>query len=48
MSIISPIVYGIKYNIYNKNDCIQKELLSGSQWNEATFNIIKSYTYIRH
>jgi FkbM family methyltransferase len=48
MSIISPIVYGIKYNIYNNNDCIQKELLSGSQWNEATFNTIKSYIYSKN
>lgn len=43
MSIISPMVSGIKYNIYNKNDCIQNVLLNGSQWNKEILNIIKSY-----
>jgi len=43
MSIISPIVSGIKYNIYNKKDVIQNVLLNGSQWNEEIINIIKLY-----
>ena len=43
MSIISPIVSGIKYNIYNKKDAIQNVLLNGSQWNEEIINIIKLY-----
>ena len=43
MSIISPKLSGINYVIYNKNDCIQKMLLNGCQWNEEIINIIKSY-----
>jgi len=43
MSLISPIVSGIKYVIHNKEDCIQKTLLSGKQWNEEIINIIKKY-----
>lgn len=43
MSIISPIVSGIKYHIYNENDGIQNVLLNGYQWNEEIINIIKSY-----
>jgi FkbM family methyltransferase len=43
MSIISPIVSGIRYKISNKQDVIQKKLLNGSQWNEEIINIIKSY-----
>ncbi len=43
MSIISPIVSGIKYKIYNEQDIIQKKLLNGFQWNEEIINIIKSY-----
>ena len=44
MSVISPIVSGIKYNIYNKKDIIQKVLLNGYQWNEEIINIIKLYS----
>jgi FkbM family methyltransferase len=43
MSFISPIISGIKYLIYNENDCIQNILLNGHQWNEEIVNIIKSY-----
>ena len=43
MSIISPPVSGILYNIYNKEDFIQKVLLNGTQWNEDIINIIKNY-----
>ena len=43
MSIISPIVSNIQYHIYNKDDCIQRELLNGYQWNEGLVNIVKSY-----
>ncbi len=43
MTIISPIISGIKYIIYNKEDTIQKVLLNGYQWNEEIINIIKSY-----
>jgi FkbM family methyltransferase len=42
---ISPIISGIKYNIYNKNDCIENVLLGGSQWNSQIVNIIKEYIY---
>lgn len=44
MSVVSPIVSGIKYNIYNKKDAIQNVLLNGCQWNEEIVNIIKSYS----
>jgi FkbM family methyltransferase len=43
-TIISPIVSGIKYNIYNKKDLIQEVLLNGSQWSEEIVNIIKLYS----
>ena len=43
-TVISPIVSGIKYNIYNKKDVIQNILLNGSQWNEDIINIIKLYS----
>ena len=41
--LFSPIISGIKYKIYNKEDVIQKVLFNGSQWNEEIINIIKSY-----
>lgn len=41
--IISPVVSGIKYVITNRNDEIQKTLLSGRQWNSHMVEIIKSY-----
>ena len=44
MSIISHIVSGIKYIIYNKKDTIQKVLLNGSQWNVEIIKIIKLYS----
>jgi len=43
MSIISPTVSGIKYNIYNRQDIIQYVLSRGHQWNEEIINIIKLY-----
>ena len=43
MPVISPKINGIKYIIYNKNDCIQHVLLNGSQWNSEAINMIKSY-----
>lgn len=43
MVSISPIISGIKYVIYNREDCIQKTLASGKQWNEEIINIIKKY-----
>jgi len=45
MHTISPIINGIKYVIYNNEDCIQKKLLNGTQWNTEVINIIKSYIY---
>jgi FkbM family methyltransferase len=39
----SPTINGIKYVIHNDKDCIQNELLKGTQWNEEIINIIKSY-----
>ncbi len=43
MSIYSPVVNGIKYKIYNKEDVIQNGLLNGHQWDEEILNITKSY-----
>jgi FkbM family methyltransferase len=43
MSTISPIINGIKYVIYNKQDYIEKVLLNGNQWNEKILTIIKLY-----
>jgi FkbM family methyltransferase len=41
--MLSPTVSGIRYVIHNKNDCIQKTLLNGNQWNENIITIIKNY-----
>lgn len=41
--IISPAVSSIKYIITNRNDEIQKTLLSGKQWNSPVVEIIRSY-----
>lgn len=46
-NMISPIVSGIRYVIYNKNDCIQTTLLNGNQWNEQIINLIKKYIFER-
>lgn len=43
MSTISPVISGIKYIIYNKQDAIQQVLLNGKQWNQEIINIIKLY-----
>lgn len=43
MSTISPIINGIKYLIYNKQDYIENVLLNGHQWNEEILTIIKLY-----
>jgi FkbM family methyltransferase len=39
----SPEINGIKYLIYNKEDCIQSCLNAGDQWNSEIIDIIKSY-----
>ena len=44
MSIISPMINGIKYAIYNKQDVIQNVLLNGKQWNEKAVDLIKTYS----
>jgi FkbM family methyltransferase len=41
--ILSPVINGIRYNISNKDDCIQSELLKGNQWNSDIIDIIKQY-----
>ena len=38
--LVSPIISGIKYKIYNKEDVIQKVLFNGCQWNKEIINII--------
>jgi len=43
MSTVSPIINGIKYVIYNKQDYIENVLLNGHQWNEEILTIIKLY-----
>lgn len=43
MSTVSPIINGIKYVIYNKEDCIQSQLLKGVQFNEEIIEHIKLY-----
>ena len=48
MSVISSIISGIRYIIYNKNDCIQNTLLNGSQWNNDIITIIKQYILEKH
>lgn len=48
MATISPIINGIKYVIHNNQDCIEKELLNGSQWNQEVINIIKKYSLERN
>lgn len=47
MSLISPLVSGIKYVIHNKDDCIQQTLLNGKQGNEEIINIIKQYISVK-
>ena len=42
---ITPIINGIKYIVYNKNDVIENCILNGNQWDNTTINIIKSYIY---
>lgn len=39
----SPVISGIKYIIYNKNDFIQNSLFNGKQWNEEIVTILKQY-----
>ena len=43
MSIISPPINNIRYVIYNKDDCIQSQLLNGRQWNDQIVNILNAY-----
>jgi FkbM family methyltransferase len=43
MSIISPIINGVRYAIHNQADSIQNVLLRGFQWNAETLDIIKFY-----
>ena len=38
--ILSPLINGIRYNISNKDDCIQSKLLKGNQWNSDIIDII--------
>ena len=39
----SPKINGIKYLIYNEQDCIQNMLNSGNQWSSELIDIIKVY-----
>jgi len=38
--MISNEINGIQYVIKNSDDCIQKSLLRGNQWNESIYNFI--------
>ena len=37
------LINGIRYNITNKDDIIQSNLLKGKQWNSDIIDIIKQY-----
>jgi len=43
MSVISPVISGIKYVIHNPQDYIQRILLNGCKWNEEIIQIITTY-----
>jgi FkbM family methyltransferase len=43
MSVVSPLISGVKYIIHNKDDVIQSTLLHGNQWNEPVVKLIKFY-----
>ena len=41
--MITKSINGIRYEIRNKNDSIQSQLLNNNQWNEEIFRIILTY-----